>query len=65
VAIKIGSGFNSGYLYWDRAISREHLNDTIGAIRDFDTAIALAPAQQNFIYVMKMPHDDCPMTAKL
>lgn len=47
-SIEIDSTFNGGYAYWNRAICKEELNDTIGALKDYDMSILISPEQQNF-----------------
>ena len=47
-SIEIDSLFNGGYAYWDRAISKEELKDTLGALSDYNKAILRSPEQGNF-----------------
>ncbi|UII20571.1 tetratricopeptide repeat protein [Fulvivirga ligni] len=49
-SIEIDSTFNGGYAYWDRAISKERLEDYEGALLDFDKAVEQSPEKTNFLY---------------
>jgi tetratricopeptide (TPR) repeat protein len=49
-SINIDSLFNGGYAYWDRAISKEYLGDSLGALNDFDKAILINPEKENFYF---------------
>ncbi|WP_028888211.1 tetratricopeptide repeat protein [Tenacibaculum ovolyticum] len=49
-SIEIDSVFNTGYAYWDRAISKENLGDLVGALSDFDNAILINPNKSNFYF---------------
>jgi len=49
-SIELDSAFNGGYAYWDRAYCKRHINDTIGALSDYDKAIIISPEKENFYY---------------
>ena len=47
-SIEIDSTFNSGYAFWNRANAKLEINDSIGALSDYNKAITLGPEQGNF-----------------
>ncbi|MCC6818198.1 MAG: hypothetical protein IT245_04860 [Bacteroidia bacterium] len=49
-SIQIDSTLDGGYAYWDRAYCKRQINDTIGALLDYDKAIAINPEKENFYY---------------
>ena len=49
-SIQIDSAFDGGYAFWDRANYKKYINDTIGALADYDKAIAINPEKENFYY---------------
>lgn len=49
-SIQIDSTFNGGYAFWDRAYCKRQINDNIGALADYDKAIAISPQKENFYY---------------
>ncbi|WP_064965756.1 tetratricopeptide repeat protein [Tenacibaculum ovolyticum] len=49
-SIQIDSLFNTGYAYWDRAISKENLNNYSGALLDYNNAISINPEKSNFYF---------------
>jgi len=49
-SILIDSTFNGGYAFWDRAYCKRNINDTIGALLDYNKAIAISPEKETFYY---------------
>lgn len=47
-SIAIDSLFDGGYPYWDRAISKLELGDSLGALSDYNKAVLISPEQGNF-----------------
>ncbi len=47
-SIELDSLFNDGSPYWDRALSKEELGDTFGALSDFNKALLINPEKENF-----------------
>lgn len=47
-SIEIDSTYNGGYAFWDRAYIKREINDTIGALSDYNNAILISPEQENF-----------------
>ena len=49
-SIRIDSTFDGGNAFWDRAYCKVFINDTIGALADYNKAIAISPEKENFFY---------------